>query len=711
MRWSIIRTIVAREVRDQVRDRRTLFMVFVLPILLYPMLGFGVLQLTAMIQSEPSQICIIVDELPEDPKLVDPATDWPGWYFVPKVLPKGVDPARIRVLLLRRGECPFDESDSESLQAAIRNGFADVIAIFPTGSAETLDDRKAVEVTVAHSTAYEKSQLASSSLLSILSRWNRAIVARRLAVDGVAPETLRAVELSPVDVAQADGTAGISLWARILPFLLVLMALTGTFYPAVDLCAGEKERGTMETLLIAPVGRNEVVLAKFLTVALAGAVTALLNLVSMGLTCWKLAGPLSDPTGTAALGGDLMAMTAPNPEMILWMVLLLIPLAAFFAAVCLALAVVARSMKEAQYYLTPVYLVTLPLVLLSLTPGVKLDLFYSLIPVSGVSLLLRSLMLGEYEVARPFVPIVMGATITYAVLALQFAVEQFKGESILARESEKFDLIRWLTHLVRDRDPIPNGLQALACFATIVLLAWFLGLSSRPDAPWTIVMGQIGFILVPPIAMAWLFTSNPRRTLRLRWPKPQDVVLAPLAALALHPLVVEVGYLVQQAFPIPEPTRQLLERMMNAMPGLGTSLIVLALVPAICEEFAFRGAILSGLKRDRRESFAVGISALMFGMLHVFLSLPQQLIPSTLLGVILGYLALRTGSLVPGILFHATNNALALTIGRLRADSNASPALELLFRDDDAGLYQESLLFGATALAIVILWVMIRRAR
>ena len=100
------------------------------------------------------------------------------------------------------------------------------------------------------------------------------------------------VEVEGEDVAPESEIGG-SIWGRIFPFLLVIMALTGAFYPAVDLCAGEKERGTMETLLISPASRSEIVLGKFFTVMLASILTALLNLVSMGVTGLKLAGQLT----------------------------------------------------------------------------------------------------------------------------------------------------------------------------------------------------------------------------------------------------------------------------------------------------------------------------------------------------------------------------------------------------------------------------------
>src|SRR5262249_46045851 len=156
------------------------------------------------------------------------------------------------------------------------------------------------------------------------------------------------------------------------------------FYPAIDLCAGEKERGTMETLLITPSSRAEIVTGKFLTVMLASIGTATLNLASMGATGLVMANQLAArAAGFAANepGRIAPSFTAPSWTSALWMFLLLIPLSAFFSAVCLALAILARSMREGQYYMTPVYMVALPLIFATLVPGVELNLFTSLIPI------------------------------------------------------------------------------------------------------------------------------------------------------------------------------------------------------------------------------------------------------------------------------------------------------------------------------------------
>ena len=125
-------------------------------------------------------------------------------------------------------------------------------------------------------------------------------------------------------------------------------------------------------------------------------------------------------------------------------------------------------MKEGQYYMTPLYLVSLPLVFLTLMPGVELNLFYSLVPITGVALLLSALILGTTTwLYRFFLP-VMVPTLVYAAVALRWAIDQFQREDVLFREAERFSLARWLRHLYRDREPTPTSGEATLCFALIL---------------------------------------------------------------------------------------------------------------------------------------------------------------------------------------------------------------------------------------------------
>ena len=487
-----------------------------------------------------------------------------------------------------------------------------------------------------------------------------------------------------------------------------MMSLTGALYPAVDLCAGEKERGTMETLLISPASRGEIVMGKFLTVVLASAMTALLNIVSMGLTGLQFARQVERDGRRRDHRPARGRIAPPSLLSVFWMVLLLIPLSVFFAALCVALAVLAKSMKEGQYYMTPLYLVCIPLVFLTLVPGIELNLFYSLIPVTGVSLLLRALILGDYAVAWRFFLPVLVPTVVYGAIALRWAVDQFQREDVLFREAERFDLRHWVRHLMRDKEPTPNAGEAVFCFALMISLAWFLmqylATSGRASSTAAMAGGQVAFILTPPLAMALLLTSSPRRTLRLNWPSGRYLALGVGLAIALNPLVNELKPIVERLFPISKMIEETLGQLMKNIPDVGTALLLFAVMPAVCEEVAFRGFILTGLERGHRERSAILLSALLFGFLHVLLSLFQQLFNATLLGLVLGLLAVRSRSLLPGVLFHFTNNALAVSLSYWVANPNHQRIAAWLYRKPTEGLYH-GWLVALSALASAVLLV------
>ncbi len=685
MSWSNLYVIFRREVLDQLRDRRTLFMVFVFPILLYPLLGYGIIQATAARESKPRIVVVVGAEyLPTEEPLLNPGGDG----FNPRL----IDPLReISPLRAQPVSAQGEWGTSERRELAIRNGSASAVMIIPPDLPRQFREKKDVEIPILYRSVDETSQNTYFRLREVLDRWKRGIVEDRTRKDKLPEGYAQPIEVKGRDVATVQEVQG-NTWSLIFPFLLVMMSLTGAFYPAVDLCAGEKERGTMETLLISPATRAEIVLGKFLTVMLASVTTAILNLISMGLTGFVLArngAGMAMETAHRATA-PTAALAPPSLSSAIWMVLLLIPLAAFFSAVCVALAVLARSMKEGQYYMTPLYLVCLPLIFLTLIPETKLNLFYSLVPITGVALLLRALIMGDYATgARFFLP-VMVPTVVYAWMALRWAIDQFQREEVLFREAERFNIGVWLKHLIRDRQPMPTSGQAVLCFSLILSASWFLmeymaiqGIGANIAA---VAAGQF-LILFPPLIMAVMLTSSPRRTLRLNWPAPRYFLLAIAFPVALNPLVNQLGHLVEQWFPISSIIKQSLSQIMSESTSLAVSVGVFALLPALCEELAFRGFILSGLEYRRGTRSAILLSALMFGFLHVLLSLFQQLFNATLLGIVLGLLAVRSRSLLPGILFHFLNNALAVTQAHWVQGLEAAGLASWLYRNPQEGLY------------------------
>jgi sodium transport system permease protein len=681
--WSNLYVIFRREVRDQVRDRRTLFMIFVLPILLYPMLGIGVLKFGAALEQKARVVVIVGAEyLAQAPPLLNQQGDGfnPGLFD---------SPVEAEKLVVRAEPATGPWSDPSRSEQAIRGGEVSAVMIIPPDLQGQLGRESEIDIPIKYKSIDETSQITYLRLKEVLSRWRTSIVARRLKRDKKTESYSEPIQVKAVDVATARELGSI-VWSRLFPFLLVMMALTGAFYPAIDLCAGEKERGTMETLLISPASRTELVLGKFLTVMLASVMTALLNLLSMGLTGIQLASNFGAVSADPARRAAAAVIAPPSLQAAFWMVLLLIPLSAFFSAVCLALAILARSMKEGQYYMTPLYMVCLPLIFLTLAPGVKLDLFYSLVPITGVALLLRALILGDYDLAMRFFLPVLLPTLVYGAVALRWAVDQFQREEVLFRESEHFSLASWFRHLRRDREPLPTGGQSLLCFALIITMSWFLLLYLAFNRMGldlsSVAAGQL-IIVIPPVLMAVFLTSAPGQTLRLSLPEPRYIVIAVALVVALNPLVSELRPVVEWLFPISSLIKTSLGKMISQSHGRAGTLLVFALIPAVCEELAFRGFILSGLQHQHRTRSAILLSALMFGFLHVLLSLFQQLFNAALLGIVLGLLAVRSRSIVPGIVFHFLNNAFAVSHGWLTTSPWSGSIATWIYRNQADGLY------------------------
>jgi sodium transport system permease protein len=701
--------IFRREVRDQLRDRRTLFMIFVLPILLYPLLGIGMLQFSLSFEQKPRTVYVVGPEyLPEKPRLLNAE----GNGFDPSLFDLPDEAGRLQVHAVAN-DVPW--TDHELRRSALRSGLADAMVIIPRDVTKQLEESGSARIPVMYHSANDRSQNTYLRVREVLTRWKEMVVSGRLVRDNKPASYTDPVQIRVEDVARREEQGG-SVWARLFPFLLVMMSLTGAFYPAVDLCAGEKERGTMETLLISPASRAEIVIGKFLTVVLASMVTALLNLASMGLTGFHMASQFRAISSTDPQRSPL-ALSAPTLASAAWMIVLLIPLSVFFSAVCLSLAVLAKSMKEGQYYMTPLYMVSLPLIFLSLAPGIELNLFYSLVPITGVALLLRALMQGEYDVASHYFLAVLLPTVGYGVVALRWAIDQFQREGVLFREAERFDLRIWVKHLLRDKEPTPTAGEAVVCFVVMLTSAWSL-MAVMSSSVGSMAAGQVAFFLTPPLAMGFLLTSDARKTLRLTWPKGRYLALAVALALTLSPLVAELRMVVEYLFPIPEAVRNALGQLLHKFPTAWKALLLMALVPAVCEEVAFRGYILSGLMRAYRPRTAIIISALLFGFLHVLLSLFQQLFNAALLGIVLGLLAIRSRSLLPCILFHFLNNAIVLT--------RALPPEEIfgasiagwlaryhvsswLYRDAQEGLYRWPWLALGAAFACLLLLTLLRR--
>jgi len=729
MQWKNVKLIYLREMRDQLRDRRTLFLIAVLPLLLYPLLGMSFFQLTQFLQNHTAKALVLGAEEIEGLDWLPPLLD--GNRFAENLFDDRQQRDNLEVL---RPEVDFPEifgplagaSDADADAAAqklVDQGRVEAVLRFPVGFGRRLREaqRAAIErkgpatgevgdpvVGFNYNSADDKSQLAQLKLEQVLRRWRMAVTEKNLAASDVPQEAARPFELAPRDVAQ-ERQRHAAFWSKVLPFFVFIWALTGAFYPAVDLCAGEKERGTLETLLTSPALRREIVWGKLLTVMTFSAATATLNLASLGVTGKFVIDQLLHVPGMADA-----QLSMPPAESLIWLAAALVPICALFGALCLACAAFARSTKEGQYYLMPLLLITMPLMMLPMAPGVELNLGNSLIPVTGLVMLLRAAIEGQYLLAWKFVVPVSMVTLACCLLAIRWAEEQFNRESVLFRESERLELGRWLAHVVRDRGDTPSFPQAMLCLAVILVVQFFVSVALSAQSAGDMTFGffakstlimQIGCIFAPAAIMTVMLTRNSARTLLLeRRPRLWHVAAAAALALVFHPLARQLAEGIRALYPVQVDALRGIEQALAEAPNLWVLLALIAALPAICEEVAIRGFILSGLRHLGHKWWAIAISAVAFGAIHMIL---QQKITAAIVGVVIGYLAVQTGSLLPCVVFHLIHNSLGIAIAHWterREATQPNGLLARLFSGPDALAYHPGSLAACAVCTAAILW-------
>ena len=174
--------------------------------------------------------------------------------------------------------------------------------------------------------------------------------------------------------------------------------------------------------------------------------------------------------------------------------------------------------------------------------------------------------------------------------------------------------------------------------------------------------------------MALILTTNIRQSLRLRLPDWKFLGAAVVLPLVLYPLVVELTASLTWFFPpLSEGAVRVIKSMSDGNQPLWLIVVAFAVAPAICEELAFRGFILTGFCRNGRTRLAIVLSALTFGVMHM---IPQQVFTTTLVGLVLGLIAVRSRSLIPGVVFHFLFNSMSILRERVSTHLSAGHAEE-----------------------------------
>jgi sodium transport system permease protein len=387
--------IFRKELRDTLRDHRTLITMFLIPLLIIPIaINFmGRMGVAGADDDGFVRVVVVASDNGHDLE----------WKF--------------------RGDQRFfvqRATDAESAKAMVQSNDADVALVVPADFDVHLRSGRSGSIDVFFS--HLQSPQVRRSVHDRLRAFENDVLGERFESFD-APATLAsAVQYSETELTRPDEILG-RMMGGLLPYILIIFCFLGCMYPALDLGAGEKERGTMETLLTAPASRIEIVLGKFGVVVLAGLASAMVALIGMYL------GMLPHAGGDSVLIQTMKRFLAPQNTLIT--MVMIVPLTMFFAAILLTVSVFARSFKEAQSIITPLTIVAIFPAGIALMPSIELTPVTAFVPVLNVSLAAKSLATGGLPIAEA--AITFGVLSLFAATALYGCSLYFHRESIIFR--------------------------------------------------------------------------------------------------------------------------------------------------------------------------------------------------------------------------------------------------------------------------------------
>ncbi len=680
-----------KELRESLRDRRTLVTLIVMPLIVYPLLG-TVVQRFAISRIEansPPAIVVLdgsiseetakaivkdseLDPVPDDdttadaiqnresrPSMQDVAGSLAGSSTAEAIgsLTSGDDSEGPSVRL-QRYAVPVK---SEYIEEFLKSEQADV------GVWQTSADRNEAtglvqpgEFKIISRSGDAFSRRAANEverrLLAFRDRDLRRLLDQTRFGSAILPTICR---YTTAGTAPATSPLG-----AFVPLMLVLMTMTGAVYPSIDLTAGERERGTLEMLMAAPVSRAQLLTGKFVAVLTVAVLTAIINLVAMLLTLY-------------ATGFDRVLLAdGATFKMFFQVLALLVVFASFFSAVLLSITSFARSFREAQAWLIPLMLVSLAPGILSLMPGVNLTLGLSLVPLVNIVLLGRELFQGT--AATHLYVVTLLSTLLYTILALRVAANVFGRDTVLFGSSAGISALSGRPDEKRVRIPSAVGIGWLLLL--IPLFVVLSGLRSRVVAVENL-SGQLilsGFLTILlfsvfPLAITkWLRISVAEVFAfhRFRFTAIVGAVFlgCTMWTIAYQVLVFSKGPLQWMEILDNTKLRELAERLTSETPFF-IRIATLALIPAVCEELFFRGFLINTLQKNSASwTRPMLISTFIFAAFHVIVdqSLTLERFPATfLLGLVLCGIRLSSASIFPGMAMHAISNGLLLSLKEL----------------------------------------------
>jgi sodium transport system permease protein len=384
-----------KEIIDTMRDSRTVFLTLALPLVLYPVIFMiiGRVQEANVAHEEQAALRVAVRGLSWAPALEAPLRSLEQVTVLPVTLgPEAVDDGLIEVLI----DVP------EAHEALVLRGEPSTIRVY-------FDATDAV------------SRRARDAVEAVLAGYRLALVRGTLARADLEPAVVDAPRYEFENLATASDMGALAA-AALIPYLLVLLIASGASHTAIDATSGEKERSTLETVLVSAASRTQIVLGKFFAIVTTSVMSGVMGFIGLLLA-------MRSPASILSQSGIEM-MVAPASAAI--MLSMLVPVAALLSAVFLALGCFARGMREGQTFASYFIIFVIMLAVMSSMIEIELTTEVFLIPIVGTTLAQRQLLTGSGDIVQVLVAI--GSTLAVAAIALWVAVRLFADERVMFRQ-------------------------------------------------------------------------------------------------------------------------------------------------------------------------------------------------------------------------------------------------------------------------------------
>jgi sodium transport system permease protein len=393
LRNSLI--VYRKELRDMLRDKRTIRSMVIIPVIAFPLLFWGISKVMTSVMGEAATETA--------PIMVNGGTDSPKVLAALRKLPG--------IQLLRYQDDAKQEVSDKKIRAVVE---------IPNGIDTVATGSQSKQVSIGYYENDVKSEMTRDKLQKFFDDYRDGVARAALIARGMSPEILEPFKVQIKNVAPPAKVSA-AIFGGWIPYLIIIFSFTGAMYPAMDLTAGEKERGTLETILSSPVSRTDLVIGKFLMVMTASVVTAVLSLASVGFAGRHMMSGAQQQTMNLSI----------SPSTVIAVAVILLPLTVLFASMLLAVALLAKSYREAQTYVSPLVFVAIAPAIIGALPGVELNWKTALVPILNTSLVSKEVIGGTYHWTTMLV--VFGMTCVYAAISLGAAIYMFNREDVLFR--------------------------------------------------------------------------------------------------------------------------------------------------------------------------------------------------------------------------------------------------------------------------------------